>query len=238
MIRSLALSIPSDGSLTFFGDMAQQIYGNNISWRMAGLKPLENYIWQFRENYRNTRQIANLCIAMTNTEAFRDTSDLIVPNEPVADGPLPTLVHCSSIDIERRLVIATALSLSRTQSVGIFVRRREDEEPYLRALKGTSIQYLGRDLTSWSPIGISIGSYHSAKGFEFDTVILPNCSDNYLPDKEFLSGFIDRDEGITQEARLIYVGLSRARSRLIITYTGNITSLLPFDPSLYTLEKR
>ena len=36
MLRSLALAIPSDGSLTFFGDMAQQIYGNRISWRMAG----------------------------------------------------------------------------------------------------------------------------------------------------------------------------------------------------------
>src|SRR5207245_3695335 len=73
MLRSLALAIPSDGSLTFFGDMAQQIYGNRISWRMAGLHPAKP--WEFRENYRNTRQIAALCLALTKTAAFKGTVD-------------------------------------------------------------------------------------------------------------------------------------------------------------------
>ncbi|NJM62500.1 MAG: UvrD-helicase domain-containing protein [Oscillatoriales cyanobacterium RU_3_3] len=58
MIRSLAKAIPPNGSLTFFGDVAQQIYGHRISWRDAGLN-IEN-IWEFKENYRNTKQIAKL----------------------------------------------------------------------------------------------------------------------------------------------------------------------------------
>lgn len=33
MLRSLAAAIPTDGSLSFFGDMAQQIYGNRMAWR-------------------------------------------------------------------------------------------------------------------------------------------------------------------------------------------------------------
>jgi superfamily I DNA/RNA helicase len=33
MIRSLAKAIPQDGSITFFGDVAQQIYGHRMSWR-------------------------------------------------------------------------------------------------------------------------------------------------------------------------------------------------------------
>ena len=37
MLRSLAAAIPSDGSLTFLGDIAQQIYGHGMSWRSAGL---------------------------------------------------------------------------------------------------------------------------------------------------------------------------------------------------------
>ena len=38
MLRSLVAAIPEDGSLTFFGDMAQQIYGNRLSWRAAGCR--------------------------------------------------------------------------------------------------------------------------------------------------------------------------------------------------------
>ena len=38
MLRSLAFAVPEDGSLTFFGDVAQQIYGQRTSWRSAGLK--------------------------------------------------------------------------------------------------------------------------------------------------------------------------------------------------------
>ncbi len=58
MIRSLASAIPADGSLTFFGDVAQQIYGHRISWRDAGLDIKQ--VWEFKENYRNTKQIAKL----------------------------------------------------------------------------------------------------------------------------------------------------------------------------------
>lgn len=37
MIRSLAKALPTNGSITFFGDVAQQIYGHRMSWRSAGL---------------------------------------------------------------------------------------------------------------------------------------------------------------------------------------------------------
>ena len=68
MLRSLALAVPADGSLTFFGDMAQQIYGHRISWRSAGLSA--HNIWRFEENYRNTRQISRLAIALAKMPHF------------------------------------------------------------------------------------------------------------------------------------------------------------------------
>ena len=37
MLKSLVEAIPRDGSLTYFGDVAQQIYGSRLSWRDAGL---------------------------------------------------------------------------------------------------------------------------------------------------------------------------------------------------------
>ena len=93
MLRSLAAVIPGEGSLTFFGDIAQQIYGHRMSWRSAGLAARE--IWRFKENYRNTKQISRLALALAAMPNFPDDPDLVEPTAPAADGPLPALGHTS-----------------------------------------------------------------------------------------------------------------------------------------------
>jgi superfamily I DNA/RNA helicase len=222
--------------LTFFGDMAQQIYGNRISWRMAGLHPAKP--WEFQENYRNTRQIAALCLALTKTAAFRGTVDLVTPRQPQADGPLPVIVHCATPQVERDLIVEQARALAPQQSVAILLRRREDANFYRDTLGRSSVHYLRHDLRIWSPQSISVGTYHSAKGFEFDTVLLPQCSADRLPDGERLGAFASPTDGLAQEARLLYVSLSRARTRLIITHTGPLTQLLPQAKALYQWVNR
>lgn len=105
MIRSLAEAISPDGSLTFFGDVAQQIYGHRMSWQSAGLHIQK--VWEFKENYRNSKQIARLGLAISRMPHFRDIREEIVePVSPTADGPLPTLVECSSIDKEVELAVS------------------------------------------------------------------------------------------------------------------------------------
>jgi superfamily I DNA/RNA helicase len=69
MIRSLAAAIPEAGSLSFFGDVAQQIYGQKMNWRSAGLNIPQQ--WFFKENYRNTKQIAQLGLAISRMLFFR-----------------------------------------------------------------------------------------------------------------------------------------------------------------------
>ncbi len=230
MLRSLTQAIPSDGSLTLFGDMAQQIYGNRISWRTAGLQPAG--ILEFRENYRNSSEIAALALAMTRTPAFRDVPDLVQPNNVRARGLPPALVRCSSPEEERQLIVDQAkAALQRRQSVAILVRKREGEDYYLDEFRQS--QRLHRDLQTWSPGGISIGTYHAAKGLEFDVVLLPRCEAAFIPDPDRLHAFRDQEEALAQEARLLYVAITRARVRLILTYTDARTTLLPDDMTLY-----
>jgi superfamily I DNA/RNA helicase len=236
MLRSLARTIPANGSLTFFGDMAQQIYGNRISWRTAGLHPAGT--WEFAENYRNSRQIAELCLAMTHTPAFAGVADLVPPNRFRPDGPPPAIVHFATPDAERVFVLQAARSIHQNQSLAILVRRHADEEYYLQALRREGVQHIHRDLSSWRSTGISVGTYHAAKGMEFDTVILSHCSADHLPDPDRLQAFARPEEGLAQEARILYVGLSRTKTRLIITHTNNITPLLPQTENLYQRFER
>ncbi|MBC6480417.1 MAG: AAA family ATPase [Hormoscilla sp. GM7CHS1pb] len=235
MIRSLAKAIPPDGSLTFLGDVAQQIYGHRISWREAGLDIKK--VWEFKENYRNTQQIAKLGLEIAKMPYFRGIPDIVEPVAPKADGPLPTLVECSSIDQEIKLVVKLAIDAASVQTVAILLRDRQDENKIIQHLPMNSIR-LDRNMTTWqSDPGIRYGTYHAAKGLEFDVVILPFCSGDRLPDPETVAAF-GENEAMVREGRLLYVGVTRAKTRLIITYNGDVTSLLPPNWELYQRVKQ
>ena len=230
MLRSLAAAVPEGGSLTFFGDIAQQIYGHRMSWRSAGLAVHD--VWRFQENYRNTQQISQLALALASMPSFPDDPDLVEPTAPVADGPPPALVRCSSEDHERRLMVARATAMARTGTVAILVRTREHENAIPRQLRNRATR-LHRNLRQWpANPGLFYGTYHAAKGLEFDTVILPFLSEErwpYPPDVQHLGA----QEAAARNARLLYVGITRARSTLVMTYSGRVTPLLPGDEELY-----
>ena len=236
MLRSLTLAIPTDGSLTFFGDMAQQIYGSRVSWRSAGLKPPK--VWLFKENYRNTKQIAQLGLAISKMPFFRGVADLVEPSSPKADGPLPTVVRCKDKDEEMEFVVKNALIMGRTQCVAILNRNREKDGTYIVRITShgpsVSVSRLHRDMNTWrSDPGVYVGTYHSAKSLEFDAVLLPYCSEDVLPDSSRIAALGSEDEAKSEEARLLYVAVTRAKVRLIITYSGNVTELLPKESALY-----
>ena len=230
MLRSLASAIPRGGSLTFFGDIAQQIYGHRMSWRGAGLAALR--IWQFKENYRNTKQISQLALALAAMPGFPDDPDLVEPTAPVADGPLPALARLSGESEEKKLVVARAVELARTGSVAILFRTREQDRVVARHFPIRATR-LHRDLNQWpSGPGLFYGTYHAAKGLEFDTVFLPFLSDQRWPHRPDLQHLGDQ-EAEARDSRLLYVGITRARSTLVLTYSGRITPLLPNDGELY-----
>lgn len=234
MIRSLSKGIPADGSLTFFGDMAQQIYGQRISWRSAGLRISK--VWEFKDNYRNSKQIASLGLAISRMPYFQETPDMVEPVAPTADGPLPTIVKCRSPETEINLVVEQSVEASRTLTVAVLFRDRDDEQLISRRLRG-SIR-LHRDMSQWrAGPGIRYGTYHSAKGLEFDMVLLPFLRADRLPDPDTMKAF-GGEEAATRDGKLLYVAVTRAKTRLIMTYTGAITGLLPGEPSLYQQVNR
>lgn len=230
MIRALAAAIPPDGSLTFFGDMAQQIYGNKISWNSAGLNPPK--VWEFSENYRNTQQIAALALAIAEMPYFSGTPDLVKPNKPTADGPLPALVSLRTRAEELAFVAKNANSLGLASSVAVLFRTRDLEATFKPMLSSGAVR-LHKDMSQWEHgPGIFYGTYASAKGLEFDAVLLPMIGGDLLPSSEDVQAF-GRGEAESVAGKLLYVGVTRAKVTLIMTYVGAPATLLPAGRGLY-----
>ena len=62
--------------------------------------------------------------------------------------------------------------------------------------------------------GVTLASLHAAKGLEWDVVFLPGLSDGNLPIVH-----AQTDEAIEEERRLLYVGVTRARQRIYLSWS-------------------
>jgi superfamily I DNA/RNA helicase len=230
MLRSLAAAVPEGGSLTFFGDMAQQIYGRQVSWRQSGLI-VPHGTWKFRRNYRNTPEIAGFGLATAAMPYFSDVPDMVEPDEFEPSGPPPALVRCADVAEETKFVIESAKEAARTGSVGVLMRRHQDEARFSRAFAGG--QYLHSHMSTWDPgPGISWGTVHAAKGYEFDTVFLVGLSADAWPEPQAIRADGD-DVAAADDGRLLYVGAMRAKQELIMSHVGEPTTLLPENDRLW-----
>jgi DNA helicase II / ATP-dependent DNA helicase PcrA len=69
--------------------------------------------------------------------------------------------------------------------------------------------------------GVHLLTLHGAKGLEFDAVFLPRVEERELPIKQ-----AKREDEVAEERRLFYVGMTRARRHLAVTWSGRPSRFL------------
>jgi ATP-dependent DNA helicase UvrD/PcrA len=68
--------------------------------------------------------------------------------------------------------------------------------------------------------GVHLLTLHRAKGLEFEAVHLPRVEEGELPSRRA------RGDDVEEERRLLYVGLTRAKRHLLVTWTGKPSRFL------------
>jgi DNA helicase-2/ATP-dependent DNA helicase PcrA len=63
-------------------------------------------------------------------------------------------------------------------------------------------------------VGVNLLTYHRAKGLEWDAVFLPAVEEGVLPIRQAKT-----DEQVAEERRLLYVGITRARTHLALSWS-------------------
>ena len=89
------------------------------------------------------------------------------------------------------------------------------------------------DIDQWNDHGnqITLMTLHSAKGLEFPVVFIAGVEDGLLPHIQS----IEKQESLDEERRLFYVGMTRARQELFLTYAMKRYS---YDGVYYTTPSR
>lgn len=93
----------------------------------------------------------------------------------------------------------------------IAIRSGEKKDVFLSEV------YLGEELELWDRRAdrVSLLTLHAAKGLEFPAVFITGCEKGFVP---MMFGGESSDAALAEERRLFYVGMTRARERLILSH--------------------
>jgi DNA helicase-2/ATP-dependent DNA helicase PcrA len=126
---------------------------------------------------------------------------------PAAERSLPARLTAAAATAGTGTDTAEALDLLAP----LAARCGDDLDRFLAELA------LGDEVDSWDPRAdrVSLLTLHAAKGLEFPVVFLVGCEDGLLPLR--FGPRPTRDE-TAEERRLFFVGMTRARSHLLLTH--------------------
>ena len=215
---------PKTDSILLLYDDAQSIYkkhaGLDFSLSSVGIKA-RGRTTILKLNYRNTREILDFAYQFAKEFISEETSDddhipVISPESAGTSGPAPVFRQFEEQDEELdyliRCVQKWLVDGQSADEIAILVPTNKQAEIVSQQLSLAGIANLcmvsKENKLAYNPAQklVSVLSFHSSKGLEFDTVILAGINKIQFVAKE-----------ISDQVRLMYVGMTRAKSQLLIT---------------------
>ncbi|RBO83088.1 3'-5' exonuclease [Nocardia puris] len=232
-VRAILKHVADDHSITFVVDTAQRIYPRSFTWKEAGV--IQPRSRSLKKNYRNTKQIAAFARGLVEGMAIGDDGALPDLRAANNSGPLPTVLVGKFSD-QMKWSISNVVSIASLadESVvflhplggGWFRYVKEQLERY-------SIPYVQLARSSKWPGGqetVALCTIHSAKGLEFDHVIILGLNQEVTPHGDGAG-----DAGLENLRRLLAMGIGRARKSVTVGFKqGSASTLIGIlNPSTY-----
>lgn len=106
----------------------------------------------------------------------------------------------------------------------------ENGTEFVRKMEELSRQMKEQSKQKGNIHGVTLTTFHGAKGLEFGAVFLPSLAEGIIPYEKGRKG-----NALEEERRLFYVGLTRTKDRLFLSFTENRYEK-PLKPSRFLME--
>jgi superfamily I DNA/RNA helicase len=215
---------PQSNSLLVLYDDAQSIYGERkrrkFSFASVGIEA-RGRTTILRLNYRNTAEVLAVAYefardVLTPEEAEEDGIPLVAPESAGRHGPVPQVVTWPNLKSESSFIANRLKQWHETgrrwNEMGVLYRVRFVGEEVVAALRAAGIPFEwlqeGQGSRRFDPNqdSVKVMTMHSSKGLEFPVVAIPGLG--FMPHEK---------EDPHDEARLLYVAMTRAMDELVLT---------------------
>lgn len=220
------LVTPATNALLVLYDDAQSIYQQKrrrFNFASVGIEA-RGRTSVLRLNYRNTAEVLALAMQcaqslLTDKPESEEEMQTVHPATAGRRGPLPVLMEAPNGRQEAELVaerIAAACAEGTAPGdIAVLCRTRKQMDGFVQAISKRAIRCQSMNdpmfrTFDWAEPSVKLITLHSAKGLEFPLVFIPA-----------LDAMPFMNEPMEEEVRLLYVGMTRATERLVLSAAGS-----------------
>ncbi len=231
---------PDSNSLLVLYDDAQSIYSGinklKFSFSSVGIQA-QGRTTILKLNYRNTAEILALARAFADEllsprDGEEDQAPTLQPMSTGRHGPKPQLIKLPTFRAETFFILDKLAEENKTGrawgDMAILYRHYATgkEIAAVCAKRGIPYQWQQDKSRSFQPDSdsVKIITMHSSKGLEFPLVCIPSIGAGMKP-----------DEKLEDEARLLYVAMTRATDALVMTHRDNSVLVEKMQTAMETL---
>ena len=235
-VRAVIAHLKHDHTTTFIMDAMQRIYPQAFLWREVGLEIRPQMVFMLKVNHRNTVEIARFAASIVR--GLPDEEDGVLPNPQACrrHGDRPLIVVGGYSAQLNHMLDRVQPFLTAGDTVAILQPRGGGWFDFARTtLRRKRLHFC--ELTrerDWptGPEQVALSTIHSAKGLEFDHVLLPGLNQEVTP-----HGAEKGDGTLDSLRRLLAMGIGRARRTVSVGYkSGEQSTLIGLiDPTTYDM---
>ena len=217
-LRAVRHHLADEHVVVFVIDTVQRIYARGFNWSETGFTITSNRSHRLRENHRNTREIAAFAAGILDGMTIDVDGMLPDLNSAQSNGPLPQVLYGKySQQLEWAIeYIRNQVDLS-SETVAFLKPKGGRWFEFLRSrLRNNGVDFVELTRRKDWPHGdenIALSTFHSAKGLEYDHVIILGFNHE---NTEF------GEEEISDQVRvlrnLLAVAVARARKHVVVGY--------------------
>ena len=227
-----------DNDLFIVGDPHQRIYGKPVVLNRCGIE-IRGRSRKLRINYRTTEETRAWATAVLHGLDF---DDLDGGTDPTSDyrsllhGDHPLVKGFDDPAEEQRFLADTLRQLQQEQgtlaATCVTARTNSGVEKLNTALQreGFTTRVINKDESDdTSDPALRLATMHRVKGLEFDQMFIPGLDHTQMPLRFELDqrpDQVSKELFEQQERSLLHVAATRAKKRVVVTYSGKPSPLL------------